>query len=215
MTVTFAVRDIGRLVRNPDAGLLCEQPRRGKPYSYYPRNWLYQAAAALFESGGDSGASRARLESLVAAGKGPTPKKLRTAADIESLLPKLTFLSQQHPARYVSTLYKHVPDLVIWKGHRLKLPLGLLFEDDKHGFVMRVLWVEKYLRPGVRGIDLTAGALAVSIPAEVGLACAVEPWFLRDSDRRFYLAKDLRLMRQQLDRLLIDAERRREVSPAA
>jgi hypothetical protein len=79
-----------------------------------------------------------------------------------------------------------VPDPVVWKGHILKLPLGLLFEDERHGMVMRALWMESFLRPRVRGIDMTAAAISVTLPAEAGLACSVEPWFLRDTDRRFY-----------------------------
>jgi hypothetical protein len=215
VNVTFAIRDIGRLVRNPDASLMCERPRKGKSYSYYPRRWLHEATAAYFASGGEPEAFRQALASLMETGQGPTKAKLLVAADLVSLLPALAHLSRQFPARYVSSLYRHAPPAFVWSGHRLKLPLGLLFEDENHGFVMRALWMESFLRPGVRGIDMTAAALAVTLPAGAGLACSVEPWFLRDTDRRLYPFADLRLARLQLDRLLSYAERLRQVSPAA
>jgi hypothetical protein len=214
LSVSFAIADIGRLVRNPDASLACERVRKGESFSYFQRSWLHQAAAASFEADGDPAAFRDRLSMLVASGQGPTPFKKRVQADLLALLPALARLNRQNPARYVTTLYRHIPSLIVWKDHALKLPLGLLFEDER-GMVMRTLWMESYLRPRVRGIDMTAVALSVVLPAGAGIACSIEPWFLRDTDRRFYASTDLRALRPRLDRILSYAEQRRRASPAA
>ena len=188
--------------------------RSGTGFSYPQRSWAYGGADAYYVSGREQAAIAAALDAALQRGKGATPWKRRELARLRSLLAAMVNLDGDAPGSYVETLFRSPLETIPWRGHALRLPLGLLFEIEG-GRSVRLLAIERYLEFGRKGLAMMAVASLAAAEEKVGRLERFEIWHLRDTKISSYRTTDLRAWFDGLDRLLSEGEKRRAAPPAA
>lgn len=207
----FSIADIRDLATRPTR---FPATRPGTGFGYPQRPWAYGAAKAFYVAGRDEAAIDRYLDAALEGGKGPTPWKRARIEPMRAWMGKLVALDRQAVGDYIDSLFRYPLATRQWRGHSLRLPLGLLFED--HGArSMRLVAIENYLRFGRKGITMIAAASLAAAESEVGPLERCEIWHLRDSRISSYRTGDLRAWWPRLDRLLAYGEQRRSSPPAA
>ncbi len=130
-----------------------------------------------------------------------------------SLLDAFIALDKAGRRRYLRTAFMYPPAIVTWRNHGLRVPLGLVVQEDGYTF-LRMLWMDAKLQVRSRGMTVVAAA-TLAAAAPLGTITAIETWHLRDRERRFFYAEDLRMSLDRLDRVLTLAEGRLDTLPAA
>lgn len=207
----FSIADIRDLATRAD-----RFPREqvGGGFSFPQRSWTYRAAEAYYGGGREWDALQRSLDAALAGGVGATAWKKAQIADVRSALERMVALDGKTAAVYIGSLFRNPLEPVPWRGHVLRLPLGLLFADAA-GRSMRLLAIERYLDLRRKGVTVIAAAALAAAETRVGELDRCELWHLRDGRISSYTTRDLRASWPRLDRLLSYGEERRSAPPAA
>jgi len=213
----FSLAEVRDLSRNPDLDLGARREYRrskGRGFSYPQERWLYCAAGDFYEGARNPQILRSVFRSALAGGNHElTAWKQSVERTMGAVLDALVMLDMHGRGEYERSAFEYPARTVTWRNHGLRVPVGLVFRDGEERFV-RMLWMDRKLQARSRGITLVAAAtLAVCEP--LGSISAVETWHLRDGERRFFHARDLRHSQDQLDQILTVAEARLDTPPGA
>jgi hypothetical protein len=217
MTHVFSVAEVRDLARNPDLDLGARREHRrskGRGFSYPQERWLYRAAGAFYEGGRAPEILSAAFRTALAGGDRELSVWKRSVdRTMGSILDALVVLDGKGRGEYERSVFEYPARAVIWRNHGLRVPVGLVFCDANVRFV-RMLWMDQKLQARSRGMILVAAATLAACERLDSIA-AVETWHLRDGERRFFHAHDLRHSQDRLDRILTLAEGRLDTPPAA
>ncbi len=208
----FTQSDIRALAQDPNRDLA--SLRSGSGFSYPQRNWMYSAAAAYYEQGRDREALWARLDDEVARGQGPTSWKLSRSEEVRLRLETFLELDRRAVAPFLVSA-KTSPDAVMsWRDHLIRVPLGFIMQSPEGPF-MRLLWTERVLLSGRRGVTMVVVATLAVAELAYGKLAGIETWHLREGHGapRSYSGLDLRALLPRFDRLLSQIEARLQGSP--
>ncbi len=209
----FTLSDIRELARDPNISLA--SLRSGSGFSYPQRGWIYAAAAAYYEHGRNAEAMWASLEAELERGRGITPFKLQQAETVRVHLETFLALDRRAPEAPFLISAKTSPDAVTsWRNHLIRTPLGLIMQGPQ-GPIMRLLWAERALMRGRKGVVMVVAATLALAESTHGRLVGIETWHLRERGHapKSYRAPDLRASWARLDRLLSSTEARIRRAP--
>ncbi len=209
----FSVSELLALARDPDIDLARDR-RVGEGFSFPQRGWLYAAAGGFYQGRRTAEAMTDALRAALVRGRGMTAWKQSVEREMQPLLESFRNLHRTARGDFEHSAFQSPPIMVAWRNHGLRLPLGLLCRDGKDRFI-RLLWIERGLQSGRRGVTMVVAATLAAAEEAIGPLAAVETWHLRDNEARFYHADDLHASFPKLDRMLTAAEARLHRSPAA
>jgi hypothetical protein len=199
----FGPGDIVDLARNPAKDLAARPPGG---FSFPQRGWVYRAAEAFYRSGRSESALWTAFEAQVT-GQKMTDWKRTKGQELTPRLQRFVGLDRQSRAAFVESAYVYPSSVVTWREHALRLPLGLIVEEEgQRG--LRLLWIESMFQPRKRGAILVASATLAAAEVARGTFRWVETWHLNAGEAVRFAADDLRASWTRLDRMLGEGEER-------